>query len=115
MYVDDHHREVAWQRWISKVRGADTDGVKTKLRRIANALTAEDVDRSLSEFESSQSFTSSSRLSNWFTNTWKPHLMASLSHCTCLFVSCFTINNSVTCVLGWVASTDTGVIDYTPI
>jgi len=76
VYIGDYHREQAWQRWLDKVvHSMDTEGIKTKLRRIANALTVEDVDRTLMEFESSPAFTSSSRLGNWFSNTWKPHLI----------------------------------------
>jgi len=84
VYVGDYHREQAWQRWLKKASGVDTEGVKTKLRRVANALTVEDADRALAELETSLAFTSSSRLGNWFSNTWKPHLMARPS----LVVSC---------------------------
>jgi len=75
VYVDDYHRERAWQRWIDKVQqsGVDTEGIKSRLRRVANALSVDDTDRSLAEFESSTAFTSSGRVANWFSNIWKPH------------------------------------------
>ena len=78
VYIGDYHREQAWQRWMMKVGSVDAEGLRTKLRRVANALTVDDVDRTLAELESS----SSSRLGNWFSNTWKPHLMASLCQCS---------------------------------
>ena len=57
--------------------GTDADGIKSKLRRIVNAVNVDDMSRALAEFESSAVFTANIRLVNWFSNVWKPHLMAS--------------------------------------
>jgi len=60
--------------------GLDSDGVKSKLRRVANAMTVEDVSQTLAELETSSMFLSHRRLVDWFNNTLKPHLMASYQH-----------------------------------
>jgi len=52
----------------------DADNVKSKLKKIANAITSDEVSRAVAEFETSPQFTSNRRLSSWFHNRWKPLL-----------------------------------------
>lgn len=59
------------------VQAADADTVRVKLKKIMNAVTSEEVNRAVVEFETSPQFTSNKRLSNWFHNKWKPLLTVS--------------------------------------
>ena len=67
----------------------DVEAIKVKLRRIANAASVEDVKRSVAEFEASAAFVSNSCLAGWFSNTWKPLLMARFL-CWLTLVACFS-------------------------
>jgi len=67
----------------------DMEAIKVKLRRIANAASVEDVKRSVAEFEASAAFVSNSCLAGWFSNTWKPLLMARFL-CWLTLVACFS-------------------------
>jgi len=69
---------VVFVHQCENVAGVDADGIKSKLRRIVNAVNVDDMSRALAEFESSVTFTGNVRLVNWFSNVWKPHLMASV-------------------------------------
>ena len=78
------------------VAGVDADGIKSKLRRIVNAVNVDDMSRALTEFESTATFTGNIRLVNWFSNVWKPHLMASLVLLVSL--SCEFCHSSITVI-----------------
>ena len=80
VFICDFHREQAWNRWISKGTNgvsaceADVLGLKEKLRRVANALSEDQLTAALEELKNSEVYSENHRVRNWLNTRWFPDI-----------------------------------------